>query len=173
VEVNCDIQQRRGACVSAGRIVQRHVWCLGVINSSSTMAWRWSIEDLEDGAGGPRTSALAGTSLRRDMSERSIMRSRLSSFELPICAVADRLISPATESRQRLRAGPTGRQTCEASLRRDHHQRVAAAVSRAQRAHTQGVRRGCVAPLRSALASTGAGFVASAAHDLELAENRQ
>ena len=37
--------------MSAGRVVERHVRRLGVINSSSTMAWRKSIEDLEDGAG--------------------------------------------------------------------------------------------------------------------------
>jgi hypothetical protein len=50
-------KERRGACVSAGRIVQR----LAAFGRDQLliqlMAWRKSIEDLEDGAGRPRTSA--------------------------------------------------------------------------------------------------------------------
>src|SRR5579863_2376235 len=48
--------------VSGGRVVQRHVLYLGEINSSQELAWRKSIEVLEDGGPGggdrPRTLAL-------------------------------------------------------------------------------------------------------------------
>ena len=41
-----------------GRVVQRHVLYLGEINSSQELAWRKSIEVLDDGAARPRTLAL-------------------------------------------------------------------------------------------------------------------
>ena len=41
-----------------GRVVQRHVLYLGEINSSQELAWRKSIEVLEEGADRPRTLAL-------------------------------------------------------------------------------------------------------------------
>src|SRR5450631_647747 len=44
--------------VSGGRVVQRHVLYLGEINSSQELAWRKSIEVLEDGVDRPRTLAL-------------------------------------------------------------------------------------------------------------------
>jgi transposase len=44
--------------VSGGRVVQRHVLYLGEINDSQELAWRRSIEVLEDGAARPRTLAL-------------------------------------------------------------------------------------------------------------------
>lgn len=44
--------------VSGGRVLQRHVLYLGEINSSQELAWRKSIEVLEDGADRPRTLAL-------------------------------------------------------------------------------------------------------------------
>ena len=44
--------------VSGGRVVQRHVLYLGEINSSQELAWRKSIEVLEQGADRPRTLAL-------------------------------------------------------------------------------------------------------------------
>src|ERR1700726_1078003 len=44
--------------VSGGRVVQRHVLYLGEINSSQELAWRKSIEVLEDGADRPRTLSL-------------------------------------------------------------------------------------------------------------------
>jgi len=44
--------------VSGGRVVQRHVLYLGEINSSQELAWRKSIEVLEEGATRPRTLAL-------------------------------------------------------------------------------------------------------------------
>ena len=44
--------------VSGGRVLQRHVLYLGEINSSQELAWRKSIEVLEDGADRPRSLAL-------------------------------------------------------------------------------------------------------------------
>jgi hypothetical protein len=40
--------------VSGGRVLQRHVLYLGEINSSQELAWRKSIEVLEEGADRPR-----------------------------------------------------------------------------------------------------------------------
>jgi Transposase DDE domain len=44
--------------VSGGRVLQRHVLYLGEINSSQELAWRKSIEVLEEGADRPRTLTL-------------------------------------------------------------------------------------------------------------------
>lgn len=44
--------------VRGGRVVQRHVLYLGEINSSQELAWRKSIEVLDEGGEGPRTLAL-------------------------------------------------------------------------------------------------------------------
>ena len=44
--------------VGRGRVVQRHVLYLGEINDSQELAWRKSIEVLEDGAAAPRTLSL-------------------------------------------------------------------------------------------------------------------
>ncbi|MGH9482097.1 MAG: IS1634 family transposase, partial [Terriglobales bacterium] len=44
--------------VRGGRVVQRHVLYLGEINSSQELAWRKSIEVLDEGSHGPRTLAL-------------------------------------------------------------------------------------------------------------------
>src|SRR3974390_766165 len=44
--------------VAGGRMVQRHVLYLGEINASQELAWRRSIEVLEDGAARPRTLSL-------------------------------------------------------------------------------------------------------------------
>src|SRR5436305_13377772 len=41
-----------------GRVVQRHVLYLGEINDTQELAWRPSIEVLEDGAAQPRTLSL-------------------------------------------------------------------------------------------------------------------
>src|SRR6202789_4436606 len=49
------VEDRR---VAGGRVVQRHVLYLGEINSSQELAWRKSIEVLEDGVPAPRTYAL-------------------------------------------------------------------------------------------------------------------
>src|SRR6202045_2895509 len=44
--------------VAGGRVVQRHVLYLGEINDTQELAWRRSIEVLEDGAAQPRTLSL-------------------------------------------------------------------------------------------------------------------
>ena len=44
--------------VAGGRVVQRHVLYLGEINDSQELAWRRSIEVLEDGEVRPRTLSL-------------------------------------------------------------------------------------------------------------------
>ena len=44
--------------VAGGRVVQRHVLYLGEINDSQELAWRRSIDVLEDGAAQPRTLSL-------------------------------------------------------------------------------------------------------------------
>lgn len=44
--------------VSGGRVLQRHVLYLGEINSSQELAWRRSIEVLDEGARAPRSLAL-------------------------------------------------------------------------------------------------------------------
>src|SRR5436190_19768948 len=44
--------------VAGGRVVQRHVLYLGEINDTQELAWRRSIEVLEDGAARPRTLSL-------------------------------------------------------------------------------------------------------------------
>src|SRR5437868_15474371 len=44
--------------VGRGRVVQRHVLYLGEINDTQELAWRRSIEVLEEGATRPRTLSL-------------------------------------------------------------------------------------------------------------------
>jgi hypothetical protein len=44
--------------VAGGRVVQRHVLYLGEINDTQELAWRRSMEVLEDGAARPRTLSL-------------------------------------------------------------------------------------------------------------------
>src|SRR5882672_12927195 len=44
--------------VSGGRVLQRHVLYLGEINGTQELAWRRSIEVVEDGAAQPRTLSL-------------------------------------------------------------------------------------------------------------------
>src|SRR5271165_7145129 len=44
--------------VAGGRVVQRHVLYLGEINGTQELAWRRSIEVLEDGETRPRTLSL-------------------------------------------------------------------------------------------------------------------
>jgi hypothetical protein len=44
--------------VSGGRVLQRHVLYLGEINSSQELAWRKSIEVLDEGSQDSRTLAL-------------------------------------------------------------------------------------------------------------------
>ena len=44
--------------VARGRVVQRHVLYLGEINDTQELAWRRSIEVIEEGAPQPRTLSL-------------------------------------------------------------------------------------------------------------------
>jgi transposase len=69
--------------VSGGRVVQRHVLYLGEINSSQELAWRKSIEVLEDGADRPRTLALFPEDRCEGiLPDASIVRLRLSQLRL-------------------------------------------------------------------------------------------
>lgn len=74
------VENRR---VAGDRVVQRHVLYLGEINSSQELAWRKSIEVLDDEAGRSRTLALfpedrcAGV-----LADASIVRLRLSALRL-------------------------------------------------------------------------------------------
>src|SRR6201981_2763560 len=66
-----------------GRVVQRHVLYLGEINDSQELAWRRSIEVLEEGAPQPRTLSLfpedrcAGA-----LADASIVHVKLSQLQL-------------------------------------------------------------------------------------------
>jgi len=67
-----------------GRVVQRHVLYLGEINSSQELAWRKSIEVLEEGKDKPSTLALFPEDrCEAEICEESIVRVRLS--ELRLC----------------------------------------------------------------------------------------
>jgi Transposase DDE domain len=69
--------------VSGGRVQQRHVLYLGEINSSQELAWRKSIEVLEDGADRPRTLALFPADRCEGLlPDASIVRLRLSQLRL-------------------------------------------------------------------------------------------
>jgi len=69
--------------VSGGRVVQRHVLYLGEINSSQELAWRKSIEVLEEGATRPRTLALfADDRCEGLLPDERIVRLKLSQLQL-------------------------------------------------------------------------------------------
>jgi hypothetical protein len=69
--------------VSGGRVVQQHVLYLGEINSSQELAWRKSIEVLEDGADRPRTLALFPEDRCEGvLPDASVVRLRLSQVRL-------------------------------------------------------------------------------------------
>jgi len=70
--------------VSGGRVVQKHVLYLGEINSSQELAWRKTIEVLEDGEERPKTLALfAEDRCEAVLPDASIVRLKLS--ELKLC----------------------------------------------------------------------------------------
>lgn len=74
------VENRR---VAGGRVVQRHVLYLGEINSSQELAWRKSIEVLDDEAGEARTLALfAEDRCEGLLDDASIVRLRLSALTL-------------------------------------------------------------------------------------------
>src|SRR6266566_2595731 len=69
--------------VGGGRVVQRHVLYLGEINSSQELAWRKSIEVLEDGGDRARTLALfADDRCEGVLPDASIVRLKLSQLRL-------------------------------------------------------------------------------------------
>jgi hypothetical protein len=76
------VENRRVAC---GRIVQRHVLYLGEINSSQELAWRKSIEVLDEDAptSAPRTYALFPEDrCEAVLPDESIVRLRLKELQL-------------------------------------------------------------------------------------------
>jgi hypothetical protein len=74
------VENRR---LAGGRVVQRHVLYLGEINSSQELAWRKSIEVLDDAAGAPRTLALFPEDRCEGLlPDESIVRLRLSALTL-------------------------------------------------------------------------------------------
>jgi hypothetical protein len=69
--------------VPGGQVVQRHVLYLGEINSSQELAWRKSIEVLDEAHEGPRTLALFPEDRREGVAvDESIVRLRLSQMRL-------------------------------------------------------------------------------------------
>jgi len=74
------VENRR---VAGGRVVQRHVLYLGEINSSQELAWRKSIDVLEDGQPAPRTYALFPEDRCEGLlPDESIVRLKLKSMQL-------------------------------------------------------------------------------------------
>src|SRR5882757_42254 len=76
------VENRR---VAGGRVVQRHVLYLGEINSSQELAWRKSIEVLEDkgSASAPRTYALFPEDRCEGiLPDESIVRLKLKALQL-------------------------------------------------------------------------------------------
>lgn len=74
------VENRRGG---NGRVVQRHVLYLGEINSSQELAWRRSIEILEEGAERPRMLSLFPEDRCEGLrSDDSIVRLKLSEVRL-------------------------------------------------------------------------------------------
>jgi len=69
--------------VGGGRVLQRHVLYLGEINSSQELAWRRSIEVLDESACAPRTLALFPEDRCETLvSDESIVRLKLSRLRL-------------------------------------------------------------------------------------------
>ena len=69
--------------VGGGRVVQRHVLYLGEINDTQELAWRKSIEVLEDGAARPRTLSLFPEDRCEELlPDNSIVRLKLSQVRL-------------------------------------------------------------------------------------------
>src|SRR5712691_2227050 len=69
--------------VRGGRVVQRHVLYLGEINSSRELAWRKSIEVLDEGRKTPRTLALFPEDRYEGLlADESVVRLRMSHMRL-------------------------------------------------------------------------------------------
>ena len=68
--------------VRGGRVVQRHVLYLGEINSSQELAWRRSIEVLDEGSDTPRSLALFPEDCEGLLADESVVRLRMSRMRL-------------------------------------------------------------------------------------------
>jgi len=69
--------------IAGGRVVQRHVLYLGEINSTQELAWRRSIEVLEEGAAQPRTLSLFPEDRCEGLlADASVVRVKLSELRL-------------------------------------------------------------------------------------------
>jgi hypothetical protein len=69
--------------VRGGRVVQRHVLYLGEINSSQELAWRKSIEVLDEGSKGPRALSLFPEDhCESVLADESVVRLRMSQMRL-------------------------------------------------------------------------------------------
>jgi transposase len=68
--------------VRGGRVVQRHVLYLGEINSSQELAWRRSIEVLDEGSDAPRSLTLFPEDCEGLLSDDSVVRLRMSHMRL-------------------------------------------------------------------------------------------
>ena len=68
--------------VRGGRVVQRHVLYLGEINSSQELAWRRSIEVLDEESDAPRSLALFPEDCEGLLSDESVVRLRMSHMRL-------------------------------------------------------------------------------------------
>ena len=69
--------------VRGGRVVQRHVLYLGEINSSQELAWRKSVEVLDEGGKSPRTLSLFPEDhCEGVLPDESVVRLRLSHLRL-------------------------------------------------------------------------------------------
>src|SRR3954454_14380756 len=65
-----------------GRVVQRHVLYLGEINDTQELAWRRSIEVLEEGATRPQMLSLFPEDRCEGLADSSIVRVKLSELRL-------------------------------------------------------------------------------------------
>ena len=68
--------------VRGGRVVQRHVLYLGEINSPQELAWRMSIEVMDEGSDAPRSLALFPEDCEGLLADESVVRLRTSHMRL-------------------------------------------------------------------------------------------
>jgi len=82
--------------VGSGRVVQRQLLYLGEINDTQELAWRKSIEVLEEGAARPQTLALfAEDRCEGLLPDASIVRLKLSELRLYRPAAVGRVLAGA------------------------------------------------------------------------------
>src|SRR5260370_22270384 len=68
--------------VAGGRVVQRHVLYLGEINNTQELAWRRSVEVLEDGVTRPPTLSLFPEDRCGLLADAPIVRGKVSELQL-------------------------------------------------------------------------------------------